>query len=58
MITGVLEIDVKPGLHMWSWQHIRRHRQMVKSYRELYKTKITSKKPSDEVLKDLEVGWN
>uniref|UniRef100_A0AAX7V420 Vacuolar protein sorting 13 homolog A n=1 Tax=Astatotilapia calliptera TaxID=8154 RepID=A0AAX7V420_ASTCA len=56
VITGVLEIDVKPGLHMWSWQHIRRHRQMVKSYRELYKTKITSKKPSDEVLKDLEVG--
>uniref|UniRef100_A0AAX7UBY2 Vacuolar protein sorting 13 homolog A n=1 Tax=Astatotilapia calliptera TaxID=8154 RepID=A0AAX7UBY2_ASTCA len=54
VITGVLEIDVKPGLHMWSWQHIRRHRQMVKSYRELYKTKITSKKPSDEVLKDLE----
>uniref|UniRef100_A0A669DB61 Vacuolar protein sorting 13 homolog A n=1 Tax=Oreochromis niloticus TaxID=8128 RepID=A0A669DB61_ORENI len=54
VITGVLEIDVKPGLHMWSWQHIRRHRQMVKNYRELYKIKITSKKPSDELLKKLE----
>uniref|UniRef100_A0A3Q4HB17 Vacuolar protein sorting 13 homolog A n=1 Tax=Neolamprologus brichardi TaxID=32507 RepID=A0A3Q4HB17_NEOBR len=54
VITGVLEIDVKPGLHMWSWKHIRQHRQMVKSYRELYKTKITSKKPSDENLKKLE----
>lgn len=55
MITGILEVDVKPRLHMWSWQHIRRHRWMVKSYRELYKTKITSKKPSDLLLKQLEV---
>ncbi|XP_072243962.1 intermembrane lipid transfer protein VPS13A isoform X3 [Leuresthes tenuis] len=54
VITGVLEVDVKPRLHMWSWQHIRRHRQMIKCYRELYKTKITSKKPSDELLKQLE----
>ncbi|CAG5923536.1 unnamed protein product [Menidia menidia] len=53
-ITGILEVDVKPRLHMWSWQHIRRHRQMVKCYREIYKAKITSKKPSDELLKQLE----
>lgn len=60
VITGILEVDVKPRLQMWSWQHIRRHRQMMKSYRELYKTKITSKKPSEELLKALEVGqcWN
>lgn len=56
MITGILEVDVKPRLQMWSWQHIRRHRQMVKHYRELYKSKITSKKPSEELLKALEVG--
>uniref|UniRef100_A0A671VK31 Vacuolar protein sorting 13 homolog A n=1 Tax=Sparus aurata TaxID=8175 RepID=A0A671VK31_SPAAU len=56
LITGILEVDVKPRLHMWSWQHIRHHRQMVKRYRELYKTKITSKKPSEELLKALEVG--
>ncbi|XP_028312141.1 intermembrane lipid transfer protein VPS13A isoform X2 [Gouania willdenowi] len=54
IILGTLEVDVRPRLHMWSWQHIRRHRQMVKSYRELYKTKITSKKPSEELLKQLE----
>lgn len=54
VITSVLEVDVKPRLHMWSWHHIRRHRQMVKRYRELYKTKITSKKPTEELLKDLE----
>ncbi|KAM3611748.1 uncharacterized protein V6R79_023535 [Siganus canaliculatus] len=54
VITGILEVDVKPRLHMWSWQHIRRHRQMVKCYRELYKTKITTKKPGEELLKALE----
>ncbi|KAG7223425.1 hypothetical protein INR49_015528, partial [Caranx melampygus] len=54
VITGILEVNVKPHLHMWSWQHIRRHRQKVKRYRELYKTKITSKKPSEELLKQLE----
>ncbi|XP_059192632.1 vacuolar protein sorting-associated protein 13A [Centropristis striata] len=54
IITGTLEVDVKPRLHMWSWQHIRSHRQRVKRYRELYKTKITSKKPSEELLKALE----
>ncbi|KAM7416667.1 hypothetical protein PAMA_018632 [Pampus argenteus] len=53
-ITGILEVDIKPCLRMWSWQHIRRHRMMVKRYRELYKTKITSKKPSEELLKQLE----
>lgn len=54
-ITSVLEVDVKPRLHMWSWQHIRCHRQMVKSYKELYKMKITSKKPTEELLEALEV---
>lgn len=56
MITGVLEVDVKPRLHMWSWQHIRHHRSTVRSYREMYKLKITSRNPSEELLKDLEVG--
>ncbi|XP_030592859.1 intermembrane lipid transfer protein VPS13A isoform X2 [Archocentrus centrarchus] len=54
VITGILEVDVKPRLHMWSWKHIRQHRQMVKNYRELYKIKITSKKPSEKLLKQLE----
>ncbi|XP_069379782.1 intermembrane lipid transfer protein VPS13A isoform X2 [Paralichthys olivaceus] len=54
VITSVLEVDVKPRLHMWSWQHIRQHKEMVKRYRELYKAKITSKKPSEELLKQLE----
>ncbi|XP_054629024.1 vacuolar protein sorting-associated protein 13A isoform X3 [Dunckerocampus dactyliophorus] len=54
VLTSVLEVDVKPRLHMWSWEHIRRHRRMVKRYREFYKVKITSKKPSEELCKELE----
>lgn len=54
VITSILEVDVKPRLHMWSWSHIRQHRQKVKTYKDLYKAKITSKKPSEELLKKLQ----
>uniref|UniRef100_A0A3P8WHN6 Vacuolar protein sorting 13 homolog A n=1 Tax=Cynoglossus semilaevis TaxID=244447 RepID=A0A3P8WHN6_CYNSE len=54
VITGTLEVDVKPRLHMWSWEHIRQHRQKVKHYRELYKMRLTSKNPSEELLLMLE----
>ncbi|XP_028980284.2 vacuolar protein sorting-associated protein 13A isoform X3 [Esox lucius] len=54
VIKGIMEVDVKPRLHMWSWQHIRHHRQTVKLYRKLYKDKITSKKPTEMLLKELE----
>ncbi|XP_058245185.1 vacuolar protein sorting-associated protein 13A isoform X2 [Hemibagrus wyckioides] len=53
-ITGILEVNVKPSLHMWSWKHIKRHRQQVKQCKELYKTKITNKKPAETLLKKLE----
>nr|DBA28033.1 TPA: hypothetical protein GDO54_008453 [Pyxicephalus adspersus] len=49
-ITGILDVNVKPHLHMWSWKHIRKHRQQVKSYKEVYRVKITSKKPTDDVI--------
>ncbi|XP_037536948.1 vacuolar protein sorting-associated protein 13A [Nematolebias whitei] len=52
--TSILEVDVKPHLHMWSWKFIHRHRQRVKCYKDFYKTKITSKKPCEELLKQLE----
>uniref|UniRef100_A0A8V5GFH9 Uncharacterized protein n=1 Tax=Melopsittacus undulatus TaxID=13146 RepID=A0A8V5GFH9_MELUD len=54
VIYGILEVNVQPKLQMWSWEHIRHHRKQVKSYKEMYKTKITSKKPSEEILKLLE----
>uniref|UniRef100_A0A663FCS7 Vacuolar protein sorting 13 homolog A n=1 Tax=Aquila chrysaetos chrysaetos TaxID=223781 RepID=A0A663FCS7_AQUCH len=47
-------VNVQPKLQMWSWEHIRHHRKQVKNYKDMYKTKITSKKPNEEILKLLE----
>uniref|UniRef100_A0A8D2NBI0 Vacuolar protein sorting 13 homolog A n=1 Tax=Zonotrichia albicollis TaxID=44394 RepID=A0A8D2NBI0_ZONAL len=55
VIDGILKVNVQPKLQMWSWEHISHHRKQVKNYKELYKTKITSKKPNEEILKLLEV---
>lgn len=55
-IHGILEVNVMPSLQMWSWKHIREHRQKVKQYRELYKKKLTNKKPPGDVLAALEVS--
>ncbi|NXI62680.1 VP13A protein, partial [Anseranas semipalmata] len=54
VIYGILEVNVQPKLQMWSWEHIWHHRKQVKNYKEMYKTKITSKKPNEEILKLLE----
>uniref|UniRef100_A0A8C7Q7C0 Vacuolar protein sorting 13 homolog A n=1 Tax=Oncorhynchus mykiss TaxID=8022 RepID=A0A8C7Q7C0_ONCMY len=54
VIMGIMEVDVKPRLHMWSWQCIHRHRQTVKCYRALYKSKITNKKPTEKLLREVE----
>ncbi|XP_044533949.1 vacuolar protein sorting-associated protein 13A [Gracilinanus agilis] len=53
-ITGVLKVDIQPRLHVWSWKYICQHRQNVKQYKELYKRKIKSTKPTDEILKPLQ----
>ncbi|MXQ95840.1 hypothetical protein E5288_WYG002671 [Bos mutus] len=53
-IHGILEVNIRPHLRMWSWKHIREHRQKMKQYKELYKKKLTSKKPSGELLNSLE----
>uniref|UniRef100_A0A8C3Y9K5 Vacuolar protein sorting 13 homolog A n=1 Tax=Catharus ustulatus TaxID=91951 RepID=A0A8C3Y9K5_CATUS len=54
VLDGILEVNVQPKLQMWSWEHISHHRKQVKNYKEMYKTKITSKKPNEEILKLLE----
>ncbi|XP_067424979.1 intermembrane lipid transfer protein VPS13A isoform X2 [Emydura macquarii macquarii] len=54
VINGILEVNVRPKLNMWSWEHIRHHRKQVKNYKDMYKMKITSKKPNEEIVKLLE----
>ncbi|XP_042521533.1 vacuolar protein sorting-associated protein 13A isoform X1 [Dipodomys spectabilis] len=53
-IHGILEVNVCPSLRMWSWKHIREHRQKVKQYKELYRKKLTNKKPPNEILMSLQ----
>ncbi|KAM6183629.1 intermembrane lipid transfer protein VPS13A isoform 1-T1 [Erethizon dorsatum] len=53
-LRGILEVNVRPQLRMWSWKHISGHRQKMKQYKELYKKKLTRKKPSGEILMSLE----
>uniref|UniRef100_A0A8C8SXH0 Vacuolar protein sorting 13 homolog A n=1 Tax=Pelusios castaneus TaxID=367368 RepID=A0A8C8SXH0_9SAUR len=54
IINGILEVNIRPRLNMWSWEHIRHHRKQVKNYKDMYKMKITSKKPNEEIVKLLE----
>uniref|UniRef100_A0A673UTW3 Vacuolar protein sorting 13 homolog A n=1 Tax=Suricata suricatta TaxID=37032 RepID=A0A673UTW3_SURSU len=53
-IHGILEVNVCPRLRMWSWKYIREHRQKMKQYKELYKKKITTKKPPGDLLISLQ----
>uniref|UniRef100_UPI00398E4939 intermembrane lipid transfer protein VPS13A isoform X2 n=1 Tax=Pristiophorus japonicus TaxID=55135 RepID=UPI00398E4939 len=53
-INSILHENIKPALDAWSWKHIRKHRQKVKNYRQLYKSRITTKKPDEELVKILE----
>ncbi|GCC25095.1 hypothetical protein chiPu_0003500 [Chiloscyllium punctatum] len=53
-INGILEEKIKPALNAWSWRHIRKHRQTLRNYRSLYKSRIKTKKPDEELLSALE----
>ncbi|XP_067886095.1 vacuolar protein sorting-associated protein 13A [Heterodontus francisci] len=53
-INAILEENIKPAVNAWSWKHIQKHRQKVKNYRKLYKTRIKAKKPDEELINTLE----
>ncbi|XP_067941641.1 intermembrane lipid transfer protein VPS13A-like [Watersipora subatra] len=50
----VLEEDVKRRKRMWSWLHMKRHRELMKIYKEAYKKKLESAKKQSEVQKVIE----
>ncbi|XP_069759027.1 intermembrane lipid transfer protein VPS13C isoform X1 [Narcine bancroftii] len=54
-ITGILEVHLRRKYRMWSWDHIKRHRQNLKAYKIAYKNKLTQTKHSEELLKQLQV---
>ena len=40
---------------MWSWSNIKKHRQLLKSYKSAYKNKLTQTKVPEEIQKQIQV---
>lgn len=40
---------------MWSWCNIKKHRELLKSYKIAYKNKLTQTKLSEEIQKQIQV---
>ncbi|XP_006831641.1 PREDICTED: vacuolar protein sorting-associated protein 13C isoform X1 [Chrysochloris asiatica] len=53
-IDSVLEVHIRRYTQMWSWNNIRSHRQLLKSYKSVYKCKLTQTKVSEEIQKQIQ----
>ncbi|XP_007956453.1 vacuolar protein sorting-associated protein 13C [Orycteropus afer afer] len=53
-IDSVLEVHIRRYTQMWSWNNIKKHRQLLKSYKNAYKSKLTQTKVSEEVQKQIQ----
>nr|XP_056721786.1 intermembrane lipid transfer protein VPS13C [Euleptes europaea] len=53
-INSILEVHIRRYSHMWSWSNIRHHRQLLKSYKNVYKNKLTQAKVSEETQKQMQ----
>ncbi|XP_037689727.1 vacuolar protein sorting-associated protein 13C isoform X2 [Choloepus didactylus] len=53
-IDSVLEVHIRRYTLMWSWSNIKKHRQLVKSYKNAYKNKLTQIKVSEEIQKQIQ----
>ncbi|XP_033127425.1 vacuolar protein sorting-associated protein 13A-like [Anneissia japonica] len=52
--TSILEENVRRRHRMWSWKHIKKHRDQCRGYKEAYGKKLATSKPSKELLSQLE----
>uniref|UniRef100_A0A670ZC06 Vacuolar protein sorting 13 homolog C n=1 Tax=Pseudonaja textilis TaxID=8673 RepID=A0A670ZC06_PSETE len=50
----ILDLHIKRYAQMWSWNHIKSHRQLLKSYKNIYKLKLTQAKLSEETQKQIQ----
>uniref|UniRef100_A0A224XG50 Putative vacuolar protein n=1 Tax=Panstrongylus lignarius TaxID=156445 RepID=A0A224XG50_9HEMI len=48
--TCIVEEDVRRRKRNWDWIHMMAHRNLLKSYRNEYKKKLSTTKPSQEAL--------
>ncbi|ELK31334.1 Vacuolar protein sorting-associated protein 13C [Myotis davidii] len=53
-IDSILEVHIRRCTHMWSWSNIKNHRQLLKSYKCAYKTKLTQTKVPEEIQKQIQ----
>uniref|UniRef100_A0A803V8F3 Vacuolar protein sorting 13 homolog C n=1 Tax=Ficedula albicollis TaxID=59894 RepID=A0A803V8F3_FICAL len=52
--NSVLEVHIRRHTRMWSWSHIKQHRQLLKSYKNVYKNKLTQSKLSEETQRQIQ----
>ncbi|XP_026537812.1 vacuolar protein sorting-associated protein 13C [Notechis scutatus] len=50
----ILDLHIKRYTQMWSWNHIKSHRQLLKSYKNIYQLKLTQTKLSEETQKQIQ----
>ncbi|XP_038177687.1 vacuolar protein sorting-associated protein 13C [Arvicola amphibius] len=53
-IDSVLEVHIRRYTQMWAWSNIKKHRQLLKSYKIAYKNKLTQAKVSEEIQKQIQ----
>ncbi|OXB82051.1 UNVERIFIED_CONTAM: hypothetical protein H355_004134 [Colinus virginianus] len=51
---SVLEVHIRRHTRMWSWSNIRQHRQLLKTYKNAYKNKLTQSKLSEETQRQIQ----
>ncbi|CAH1789713.1 unnamed protein product [Owenia fusiformis] len=52
----ILEETVRRRRRMWSWEHIKHYRDVMRQYKEAYKKKLSMKKISSDIQKVLDDG--
>ncbi|KAG5677846.1 hypothetical protein PVAND_007566 [Polypedilum vanderplanki] len=50
----ILETDIRRRKLNWSWENMKETRRLCKLYMELYKQKLTTKKPTQQLLDQVE----
>ncbi|KAG8507019.1 Vacuolar protein sorting-associated protein 13C, partial [Galemys pyrenaicus] len=53
-IPIVDNVHVRRYTKMWSWSNIRKHRQLLRNYKNAYKNKLTQAKMSEEIQKQIQ----
>uniref|UniRef100_UPI003AAD81DF intermembrane lipid transfer protein VPS13C n=1 Tax=Centroberyx gerrardi TaxID=166262 RepID=UPI003AAD81DF len=57
-LSSILEVHIRRLNRMWSWSHIRQHRENLKAYKAVYKTKLLTQgklsQDTDRQIQDLE----